>query len=533
MQNVLVLPLAPSCTLPRRLDAQNKSLYWKQDLVMPIQFRSLIKMQNVLVLVELLDFDLMQTGKQNKGQSHEIAWGLMKWRKKLDSTGELEEKEMKYEVQLFKYKRLSSFIRKQATCRGVVNNAPKVFLQYLHQRRTPFSYHSIINISMKACIISKENVIASRETEQESLDRKSIAARVPKHIASKEQDDNIKQSRIPNHLERTIDEPCRPTTKLYRILDIGQRALAISFSPSGKLLAVGSSSIRALSNTSTVCHVQVYMTESALLYRKFCCPHHGDIYDLKWNNDGSLLVSASQDGTSKVWRIPDDLYGQDPRLAHVFQHFPILPIYCVLFEPHRDRSGRSRTSEYRVITGCYDGQLRLWKVEKEKKEVSVQQHCVLGINGIRHEVSVTALESDKKMGRLYSGDKCGCIIIWGKQHEAREIETQYVILRRMDKLRDFYGIPITNLHICHQFGKKGVHLLISGVGSVIRLFNLSSQTLDSCLPIAPPNQQLTGKNDDWTKAYFSPDGRYLVFGGKNNAQLWDSENRYVIPVSTY
>lgn len=539
--------LAPQCTLPCQSSLQEEFFQWKEDLVVPIQFQSLINMGNVLVLIELLDFDHMQTGMQN----YEIAWGIIKWRQKdfeCNPERPEDEQEMKYKVRLFKYRRFSSFIRKQATCRNVDDNAPTVFLQYLHQHRKPFLHHSYINISMKPCAHQEAEIIAPNEAVQDNLDREGIAIRGETQIMSKEQEDFIARSRIPSYLERVADETCRPTTKLFRMLNVGRRALAISFSPSGKLLAVGSLlSTGALSNMSIVCHVHVYFTGSGLLYHAFPSPHHGNIYDLKWNKDETLLVSASEDGTSKIWLTYNSPGGQEklidedskPRLAHVFQHLPPQPIHCALFEPRRaiDRHSSNCTSYPRVITGCCDGKLRIWKVDLHEKNILIiHKHCILaGCNNIHHHVSVTALESDEKMGRLYSGDKCGCIIIWGKQRGAAVNETQYIILRRLDKLREFHNVPITNLHICHHFGatgRKGGHLLISGVGSIVRFFCLSTQRLDSCIPIIPTNQQMPGKNDVWTRAYFSPDGRYLVFGGNNNVQLWDSDNGHILPVST-
>jgi WD40 repeat protein len=76
-------------------------------------------------------------------------------------------------------------------------------------------------------------------------------------------------------------------------------------------------------------------------YHLILLGHHHTIYDLTWSSDDKLLLSASSDGTAKVWDIKQNV-------SKTLQHASF--VYCAAFHPV-DRM---------IVTGAYDSIIRFW-----------------------------------------------------------------------------------------------------------------------------------------------------------------------------
>lgn len=96
-------------------------------------------------------------------------------------------------------------------------------------------------------------------------------------------------------LQRGTQEPIRSDNarrvKSLATLDVGgDRALAVAWSPSSTMLAVGSSL-----DTIQIWDRQTLKQQAALQ------GHHDQVNRITWSPDGGVIASASSDGTVRLW----------------------------------------------------------------------------------------------------------------------------------------------------------------------------------------------------------------------------------------
>ncbi|CAM9760616.1 unnamed protein product, partial [Choristocarpus tenellus] len=244
-------------------------------------------------------------------------------------------------------------------------------------------------------------------------------------------------------------------------------AITLRFSHSGSMLAAaccddplpGCFPIRLLDPESGKCRHELL-------------GHGSMVYDLSWSDDDLLLLSASADGTTKIWRTsgwkagvdPGDLMGGlhavsngtdnakggkggKPGLMCTLQHVPPCFVYAAVFQPlavdvvhtgsHKTyldqhvpwSARRSVGHSSLVVTGAFDRRLRLWDIGGV---ATGRQAADLGtLSGkVVHESHLNAIVYDAKHSRLYSGDGGGLIVVWrrsAKVHTAQD----YSVLRKV------------------------------------------------------------------------------------------------------
>ncbi|CAM9412437.1 unnamed protein product, partial [Phaeothamnion confervicola] len=196
--------------------------------------------------------------------------------------------------------------------------------------------------------------------------------------------------------------------------------------------------------------------------------HRGRVHHISWSADDSLLLSASADGTAKVWapgrgaasaaaaaagtgstsRLPGGSDGAAQALgaasstaalaaaasASALTLSPPSFVYAAIFQPvapvvvpssstvslsRAFQGGPSANGAPEcaalVITASFDRRLRLWSLER-----GVRRGRALGVlgggataaDGTGHGGYVNALAYDERTGRLYSGDAAGTVLVW-------------------------------------------------------------------------------------------------------------------------
>jgi jouberin len=94
--------------------------------------------------------------------------------------------------------------------------------------------------------------------------------------------------------------------------------------------------------------------------------HHDLIHDLSWSQDDKFLVSASADGSVKVWDLryketdyADKLnYTENDAMFFICSLLHSSYVYAARIYPETVQSGDTIV----VATACYDGKIRLWTV---------------------------------------------------------------------------------------------------------------------------------------------------------------------------
>ena len=97
--------------------------------------------------------------------------------------------------------------------------------------------------------------------------------------------------------EKFLDMPSMlPDTRLWKLDTDAQGALRLEFSSKGKYLAVACTTSQ---KSKTI--IKIYDVTKEEAPKLILRGHHDLIHDMNWSQDDNYLVTASADGSAKVW----------------------------------------------------------------------------------------------------------------------------------------------------------------------------------------------------------------------------------------
>jgi WD40 repeat protein len=156
------------------------------------------------------------------------------------------------------------------------------------------------------------------------------------------------------------------------------------------------------------------------------------VYELKWSLDDDNLVSASSDGSVRIWMFHGD---GSVRPSSVFLHPSY--VYTAAFNP-KARSPRM------VATGCYDGSIRLWEYDPYKKSgmgsQDIASHDLVG-----HEASVNTVCFDFEGLKLYSGDADGIIKVWSLSKQRGSFDGSADVFEKNKCIKTIHSLKVKSI----------------------------------------------------------------------------------------
>ena len=209
---------------------------------------------------------------------------------------------------------------------------PSVFLNWKKPKRK--LYPSTIYIT-----IDKSNILDDHSIKENTVD-----------VSEKNQAISIQK---PSKIECTIE----------KIEIINKGVFVVRYSRDGNHLCTST-------NTSTVMNNLVIMDTHTLNTIHTFVGHHHFVYDIDWSINNDLLVSASSDGTAKVWNFHNKKEDAEVLLQHTCF------VYTCKFHP---------IYSHVIVTGAHDSIIRFWDI-KDKLLIS-QLHG--------HDSNINSLEFDK------------------------------------------------------------------------------------------------------------------------------------------
>ncbi|KAJ8353196.1 hypothetical protein SKAU_G00207630 [Synaphobranchus kaupii] len=289
----------------------------------------------------------------------------------------------------------------------------------------------------------------------------------------------LKWSRAPGQV-------CRIPNKSMLSFRGGQMGcFTVRFSPDGRALAAACADRDAFP-------VIVYEIPSGKVLSAFN-GHLSIVYDLCWSRGSNSLLSASSDGTVRMWNVQ--------RLDRIAQK--VLPhpsfVYCAQYHP---------SAQNLVMTGGYDSLVRVWDVDVH----NVNGQLLQEFDG--HKSFINTLCFDTGGLRMFSGDNVGLLIAWNTSVDAGSPQnpTQRWGIEREIEEADLKGIPVSTLEV-HPNGRR---LLIHAKDSVVRVMDLRILAV----------KKYTGATNYRERIHstFSPCGSFIFSGSEDGmAYVWNAE----------
>ncbi|XP_025024057.1 jouberin isoform X2 [Python bivittatus] len=278
---------------------------------------------------------------------------------------------------------------------------------------------------------------------------------------------------------------CRlPNKYLFSLKAGNMGCFCICFSKDGRTLAAGCAGRDGYP-------VVLYEIPSGCYLREFY-GHLNIVYDLCWSKDNQHLLTASSDGTARMWKIE----AQATSATKVFPHPSF--VYAAKFHP---------VAEYLIVTGCYDSVIRVWNAKVNEIHGQLLQE----FDG--HKGFINTLCFDAEGFHMFSGDGTGLIIIWNTfVKENSQSLIQHWGIDKEIKDGDIKGTPVNHLEV-HPNGRR---LLIHAKDSTVRIMDLRILATKKYIGATNYREKI--------RSTLTPCGTFLFSGSEDGiAYVWNLE----------
>ncbi|EDO41300.1 predicted protein, partial [Nematostella vectensis] len=437
---------------------KNKCLvpYWEEVLLFNEQFSYFLGKQEsdpkVVILFEV-KWNVAAAKRQSRSETdkgwYHVAWAFLKV---LGANGS---------INTDKKVRLQLFYPGRATFRARDPNVLEVYHWWKLARRVP--YPSTLYVTLKGIIPPKE-VDPGLRDKKESTEPTNWT-RLPGQV-----------NRIPN--------------KQFLSLRSGQRGcFVVKFSNNGRYLACACADMDSFP-------VIVYEIPSGDCSGELP-GHFSIIYDLCWSQDDQELMSASSDGTVRIW----DTKGMMTTSLKILPH-PCF-VYAARYHP---------VATQIVVTGGYDRLLRVWTKDSEGPNGQLLRE----LGG--HSGFVNSICFDSQGTTMFSADSSGCIIIWQTY-----LDPATITGRKKKTAADELKGNVINSILLHPGERK---LLVHTRNSALYMLDLRSYTI---------MQRYLGASNfkEHIHSAMSACGSFVFSGSEDGlAYVWNTDTGDIVSIYT-
>jgi jouberin len=463
---------------------------------------------NVIFMFEVLDFikapgsDTITTSNRSRGVHH-IAWGFLKC---VSASGR-SNTESRMRLQLYKYpslgiqgiKRLAK--NKTNTTESDLIDAGRKLFELYQTRDKAKTYPSSLYVTLKAYERPSRTVVQypnralepnQKETGRYTLDQMLQSGLAPLTAGETQETNQKKLEEEKKRIElekrrkrvaRKRNERCEIPNKLLCRIDSARGCICTRFSHCGRYLACGcGASVRVFD-----------IWNNGHLDHEFT-GHVNIVYDVNWSSDDQMLVTASSDGTARIWH-KKSTENKVTSLQH-----PCF-VYAAVFHPADSRI---------VVTGAYDGKIRVWFVDGGSTEMLKE------LSG--HDMRVNSVCFDAEGGRMYSADGSGVIKAWSSRiaegDDRKFAGESFSVIRTIEDEE----IARSNLTCIRVDPRNPLdRLLVHSQDNMIRRLDVSTRVIRCRYSGVKCHMNAQKSN-------FSPDGRFVVCGADNGRVFfWNTE----------
>ncbi|XP_046907714.1 jouberin [Hypomesus transpacificus] len=462
---------------------KNKSTIpeWEEQIVFNERFGYFLQKDDetpkVMLFFEILDFLTMEEARANVDvDKHEqgfrkIAWAFLK----LVGTNGVLNIDSKLRLQLYCPPPRA---RRQPQTIEVVD----WWRRYPRNRYASTLYITAKGLKLPDHVDPSIRSMMALQQERGSTSFSELQSEVTRRTTTQMMDSKpalLKWSRVPGQACRIPNKP----SLAFRGGQMG--CFTVRFSHDGRTLAAACADRDAFP-------VVVYEIPSGKVLAAFS-GHLSIVYDLCWSRDDHSLLSASSDGTVRMWDV-ERLQG----IARKVLPHPSF-VYCAQYHP---------TAQHLVVTGGYDFLVRVWGVN------------VRDVNGVLlqefegHKSFINALCFDSEGTRMFSADNAGHIIVWRTTVAAssQQRPCRHWLVEKEIGESDLGGIPINTLQV-HPNGRR---LLIHAKDSVVRVMDLRVLAVKKYSGATNYRERI--------HSTFTPCGNFIFSGSEDGmAYVWNAE----------
>ncbi|WAR23286.1 AHI1-like protein [Mya arenaria] len=287
---------------------------------------------------------------------------------------------------------------------------------------------------------------------------------------------------------RLAGQLCRIPNTLALSLPTGKRGCyVVRFSHDGRSLACACQGNEGFP-------ILVYEIPSGTLKGKFI-GHFGIVYDMSWSKTDTHLLSASSDGTARIWSVQE--FGEDQEKLLPHPSF----VYCGQFHPRVDSI---------AVTGSYDQVIRVWDVSDDGDKFTLRLELE------DHQGLINSLCFSDDGERMFSADSMGIIIIWNsffsETPAKRGVARDWTLFKKIED-PDIKGTVIN--YICLHPRER--RLLVHCRDNIIRMFDLRIERV---------MQKYVGALNfrEQIRSALSPCGSFVFSGSEDNfAYAWNTD----------
>ncbi|XP_030644638.1 jouberin [Chanos chanos] len=462
---------------------KNKSTVpeWEEQIIFNERFGYFLQDDHesprVILFFEILDFISMEEARANVDvDRHErgfrkVAWAFLKL---VGTNGVLN---------------IDSKLRLQLYCppprAKKVPQAIEVFewwRKYPRNRYASTLYITVKGLKLPEHVDPSVRSMMALQQERGSTSFSELHSEVTKKTTTQlleSKSDVVKWGRLPGQVCRIPNKPMLS----FRGGQMG--CFTLRFSHSGRILATACADRDAFP-------IVVYEIPSGKVLSSFN-GHLNIVYDLCWSRDDHSLLSASSDGTVRVWN-----FERSQGIAQKILPHPSF-VYCSQYHPH---------AQNLVVTGGYDSLVRVWDLDVR----DINGQLLQEFEG--HKTFINTLCFDLEGLRMFSADNAGLIIVWSTVVEdgSRQRPTRLWNIEKEIKEGDLNGIPINSLEV-HPNGRR---LLIHAKDSILRVMDLRIQAV----------KKYTGATNyrERIQSTFTPCGSFIFSGSEDGlAYVWNTE----------
>ncbi|NWU89107.1 AHI1 protein, partial [Upupa epops] len=293
------------------------------------------------------------------------------------------------------------------------------------------------------------------------------------------------EKKEPLRWTRLPGQACRiPNKHLFTLRGGEMGCFCIRFSHDGKTLAAA-----CVGNNGYP--IVLYDIPSGQFLREFYV-HLNIVYDLCWSKDNQYLLTASSDGTARMWNVGMKVTSAE----RVFPHPSF--VYTAKYHPIAD---------WVVVTGCYDSMIRIWNANVKEVHGQLLQE----LDG--HKGFINTLCFDAEGLHMFSGDSSGLIIVWDTsvKGSSQHLFQRWSITKEIEE-NDIKGKAVNHLEV-HPNRRR---LLIHAKDSTLRIMDLRILATKKYLGATNYREKI--------HSTLTPCGTFLFSGSEDGkAYVWNLE----------